>query len=818
MRNQSIGLTLILLLLIKSNIFGQKIQTGSIQGSIKSSNGIENMAGFTVRLMSIADSTGKQMVFTDYTGAYIFNNVRYGSYMLRISHIGYTTISYGPLVVAGATDTIKVKDIFISDKKNIQLEDVVVKADVPAFEKQIDRLIINVGSFISNAGTNAVDVLNNSPGVMVEDNGGISLNGKNGIVVLVDGRNIHLSGSDLINYLKSMPSGTLDRIEIMSNPPAKYSALGSAGLIDIKTKKSKDDGFNGNFTIGYAQGRLPKTYNSVNLNHKTDKLNFYGAAGYSLAENFFEVYRDRSYTYPFPKQSFNLRQNNNEKNNSKNFSYKLGVDYDVNKSTSVGVMYSGFSSPYNETGKYLNNFFDKRNILDSVLDAQSSLETHAYNNSLNVSFNHKSDSLKNEINLNFDYLEYKIDSKQLSSGISFLSNGAITDGYTLNSNNPFGTNIYSFQADYSRKVWKNGRLEAGMQYLYSSRKNAGNYVNQIGQLLIPNAGLNNSFIYGENINAAYINLRKTIRQLTLQAGLRIENTNASADKYAQLADTSFNLNYTDVFPTLYFAYKFANENTHILDFSIGRRITRPNYQDLNPSIFFFDRNTSNNGNPSLQPDYTMNYNLNYSFKSTLILGMFYSKTKNKITRIYAQIANAFTLTPINLAKVDVAGLNVNYRHSFFNWWTANLYGELTHSRYQGLILNTENLNNDFTSVQFSSSHKFKISKDWNLELSGLYRGNRILGQGVYKPIGQVNSGVQWKILDGEGSLSLNFRDMLHTWNVRRAMSIPFVDVYSTNINDTQQIGLSFSYKFGGTTSERTRIKAMESESRRAGAN
>jgi len=479
-------------------------------------------------------------------------------------------------------------------------------------------------------------------------------------------------------------------------------------------------------------------------------------------------------------------------------------------------MYNGFISPYKEKGSYLNNFYNKNGTLDSILNATSLLENRSFNNTFNTSFIINSIRSKNELSINFDFLNYTLRSEQQAGGTT-IENGNELGRYLLISRNPFTTNIYSFQTDFLRKIWSNGKLETGFQYTYSNRRNSGYYTNIISGKEIENLALNNSLQYKEHIKAAYFNLRKSMGCLTMQTGLRIEYTSASADNYSQAGNSIINLNYTDFFPTIYFAYKLDKKSDHLLDLSFGRRITRPDYQDLNPSIFFFDRNTSNKGNANLRPDYSLNYELNYSYKRKFTSGLFYSVTRNKITRVYTQLDNAFTLTPINLDMVEVMGLNANYYQPFFKWWTASVYGELTYSNYRGLILDEEFLHNNITSTRFSLNNKLKLSKDWNAELSGQYRGSRILGQGVYKPIGQINAGIQGTILDGNGTLSLNLRDILHTWNVSRSLSIPHLDVYSTNLNDTQQISISFAYRFGKSSPARARKNAIQSEAARAGA-
>jgi len=615
---------------------------------------------------------------------------------MRSGLIMIRTLSFGLLfmvsvktthaqVLPGKTDTAKAPKIK-------ELKEVTIRTKRPLLKQMIDRTVVNISDLLSNEGANAVDALNSAPGVMIEDNGSISIKGKTGATILINDKPTHLSAADLMNYLKSLPAGTLDRIEIMSNPPARYNASGISGLINIITKKDRQEGFNGSVTLGYGRGKELKTNNSLLLNYKLKDLNFFAMAGYSRLNNYFEVERQRNYSNPEPELQYGLHQENYERNSKTSYNYRLGMDYDLSKNTTLGLVFNGFVSPYTERGDYTSQFKTFNPVQDSLLVSQSDLTIRSLNKTLGLSFLQKLPGKGNELSVNLDYLNYKISSDQLSQTDTYLPDHSLKEKYILQSQNPFETNIYSAKADYSTKAFPVD-LEAGLQSTWSNRDNQGRYFNLSDGNSRSVGALNNQFKYRENINAAYLSVHKKWTLWTLKAGIRGEQTIAHVQSPLTEALSSRDLNYLSIFPTLYAAYKLDSTNSNSLNFSIGRRISRPDYQSLNPSIFFFDRNTSNRGNPLLKPDYATNVDVNYTHLGKHVFGLSFSSVRDQLTQVYKQIEGSFALIPVNINRVTSYGFNVTSAMQIADWCTSNLYGELMHTKYSGQILQEEFLDN-----------------------------------------------------------------------------------------------------------------------------
>ncbi|UCJ04784.1 TonB-dependent receptor [Chitinophaga pendula] len=792
---------------------------GTITGHIIQQGTTANIEGATIFLKKQKDTLFYRTTISDKTGNFSFVGLDSGEYGLEVSHLVFKKYSAPPITIDQYHRIVELPVIALEISDNRNLKEVVVQSEQkPLVEQQLDRQVVNVNTLIANAGANALDILGNSPGISVSEEGGISLRGRAGVKIFVDDRPAHISGKDLSNYLKSFPAGTIDKIEIMPNPPAKYDASGTAGIINIRTKKIKTKGFNSNLTLSYGQGSYARTNNSLNFNYRNNKVNIYGNASYSVLNNYFDSYRDRKYDYPGGIDNYTLAQHYYEASSKKSTNYKIGIDYDIRPQTSIGIAYSGFYSPYKERGSYKNVFSQVPGTPDSTMYVKSNLTDNARNNAVSLYLRNQFDNPEQELNLSLDYLDFKDKTNQLSENDTYLSNNTFDNRYVLISNTPFTAKIYSARTDYDSRIWGDIKMSAGAQITYSRRNSEGIYFNKRGEEIVPNESLNNRFEYKENINAFYLSLRRELNRVSIQAGLRVENTYGRASRYdfVNKRDSSFRLNYTDLFPTLFVSYKLDSIHDQQLTFSAGRRITRPTYQDLNPSIFFYDRYTSITGNPVLQPEYSSNVELAYSYGDKIRLGLVYNLTQDNITQVYEQVDKAFIGGTVNIDKVRGIGINANGTVPLYKWWTINLYGELMNTYYKGAFFKDGYLDRDLTTVRMTGSSQFRFNKGWGMELSGFYRSSMILGPAILQPVWQVHFATQKKILGDNGMISLTVRDIFKSWNVKRTIEITHANVSFSNTFDTRLVNLTFTYKFGKMGSSRVRKTGIQSEESRIG--
>lgn len=708
----------------------------------------------------------------------------------------------------------KVRKDTVSDSVKV-LKEVAVTANKSNYiEYHLDKVVVNVSGLIGMAGGNAVDILNSAPGVFVDENGDINLKGRGGVLVYVDDKPTQLSGTDLVNYLKSLPVGMIDKIELMSNPSAKYNADGTA-IINIRTKKNKRAGFNGNVSLTASYGRYFKNTNSVLLNYKTKRLNFFMNAGFTASDVYFESFRQRQYNYPNALLSYTLLQRVNESNHERSVNYRAGIDYDLGKYTTIGIMYDGYTSPYKESGRYNNHFYNTEGKLDSFTLSASRFTQAATRNTMNINLRHS--VAGKEVTVNVDYLKFFNRPLQTLESNFFQPVDSLVKQTTLLTRLPFTALIYSARVDYSDTVFNIIKMETGIQTIYSERSNSSNYFTKLADILIPDELLTNKFRYRENIQSAYINLQGKYQRLSAQAGLRIERTEGNALNYEMQfkPDTTFRVQYTNLFPTVFLMYKIDSSGNNTISFSAGKRIERPSYYDLNPSSFYFDRNTVNAGNSLLKPSFTNNLELQYIYKGKFIVGINYSNTKGYITRGYKQVGDAFISLPVNIRRYNNVGFNITWQPEITGWWNLNLYQELTGNAFNGNIGDNEYKASIEKRMTFSvrAHNRFKFSKGWAADLTAQYRSGVYLWQSSLAWIWQMHAGIQKKLTE-KASLSIGGRDIFHSWKLRRSIVVPYGQVYYHLEFDSQRFGITFNYRFGKLAGNKERRTGIDAEAGR----
>jgi iron complex outermembrane recepter protein len=704
----------------------------------------------------------------------------------------------------------------ITDKK--QLKTVVVTGQKSRFiEQQLDKIVVNPHAIISTAGGNVIDVLNIAPGVMVDENGSISLKGREGVIVYIDDKPTRLAGTDLLNYLRSLPVSMIDQIELMSNPSSRYNADGTA-IINIRLKKIRSRGINGNATLGAGSGRYFKSNNSLVLNYRNNNIHVFFNAGFSVNNAYFSSHRQRVYNYPNNILSYTLLQNVHEISHAYSGNYNLGIDYNVSKNTTVGVLYNGFTQPYRERGKYSNQFIGHSNKQDSSIESNSRFTLKSFRNALNMNLQHFFAGHRREINVNLDYLQYATRANQLLESTIYQPGDSLAKQNALITESPFTALIYSAKVNYSDTLFRTIKWEQGIQTIYSERNNTSNYLNQSGNdpLQYPDPVLNNKFRYRENIHAAYVNLQKNVNRFSAQAGLRLESTAGNALLYdmAFKPDTSFTIHYTNLFPTAYLLYKLDSSGKNTLAFSTGKRIERPGYSDLNPASFYFDRNTALTGNSLLQPAFSTNMELTYTNNRKFTAGISYSKTKGLINRGFKQVGDAFITIPVNVDLFTTFSTSIYWSFNVTRWWLVNINQEIVNRHYKGVVFN-EGLyaNESLTTLFLKTYNQFKFKRGWSADVTATYRSKLLGWQSSFRPVAQMHAGVQKKINE-KATVTVAGNDLFHTAINRRDTKIQYAQVYYYLINDTQKFNITFSYRFGKAFNNRERKTGIEAEAGR----
>jgi outer membrane receptor protein involved in Fe transport len=735
-------------------------------------------------------------------GKFEFENLAEANYFLQISAVGHDRSFSKKFAVDAATTSIDIEPIVLTARSQ-DLKSVTVAATKPLIQQKIDRMVVNVEAFVSNTGANALEVLEKTPGVQVDKDGNISLKGKQGVIVMLDGRPAYLSGTELANMLKGMQASQLEQNEVMTNPPAKYDAAGNSGIINIKTKKNKQKGFNGNMSAGFSQGFYPKTNESLSLNYRNGKLNLFSNYSFGWNQNFQELDIYRRYKNDDGSTNAIFEQNSLMKRKFIGNNLKLGMDYYLTKKTTLGVVLGGFYNPETTDGTNTMYLKSPSSQTDSLVYATSEIDENWKNLSANFYVRHIFDSTGRELSADFDYITYKASSSQRFVNTTLTPEWVKKNEEQLLGDLPVNIDIYSAKADYIHPLGKDAKLEMGWKSSYVTTDNKAQYYKGQPGNWSPDYDKTFYFDYKENINAAYISFNKQITEkFGVQAGLRYENTNLKGFTHGNPTkpDSSFDRSYNSWFPTVFLSYKL--HKNHTLSANFGRRIDRPAYQDLNPFLFFLDKYTYGAGNPYMRPQYTNNFELSHLFKGFLTTTLNYSLTTDVFSETFDQEKlpngeNGYATIQRNgnIGRRENGGIAVNAQIRASSWLTAMVYTNYNYSRYKG-VLYGDPIDVSAGNLLVSLNNQMKFSKGWSAELSGWYRTKGVEGQIIIEPFGALSAGVSKQVMKGKGTVKLNIRDIFYTQWVEGDINFKATEAHFKNYRDTRVANITFTWRFG----------------------
>ncbi len=815
MKKLSILFVIVIALGIKSIA---QVKNGRISGTIIDGN-TKTIESATITLQRAKDSSLAKMSVADKNGHFNFESVPDGKYFVSVTAVGHNKGFSETIEINTANPSVELRTIeLVPAAKNLGA--VTVTAKKPLVEQKLDRTIVNVEASITNVGNSALEVLEKSPGVTVDKDGNISLKGKQGVVVMIDGRPSYLSGADLAALLKNMPSSQLDQIEIMTNPPAKYDAAGNSGVINIKTKKNKQFGYNGSITSGYTQGRFARFNDGINFNYRNGKFNVFTSMNYSRNHRGEDLLITRNFRDANTKNLISIfDQNSAMTNQSHYYSGKVGLDFSPGKKTTMGIVLSSYSNPHTWTSRTNTFIYDPNYNLVSQTKANSRNDDKWKNFSSNFNFRTVLDSNGQELTSDLDYIQYRSTSTQpLISSYYDNAGNLLATPDTLFGNLPQNITIYSGKMDYTLPMKKGAKFEAGIKSSYVKTDNNASYDSIQNGQHIPDYNRSNHFIYTENINAAYVNYSRPLgKKWSGQFGLRIENTNAKGDQLT--TNNKFKRNYTQLFPTVYLQYSANEKNQFVINY--GRRINRPDYEDLNPFIHFLDRYTFEQGNPNLKPQFSHNIELSHTYKGFLTTTLNYSRTTDIIQQVIEQneLNNETFIKKSNIATRDQLGITVTAYKELTKWWSGNIYLNVANNKFRGIV-NNEPVSIGITGFTMQMQQQFKWGKGWGAELSGFYRTKGVEGVIFIEPIMQVDAGFSKQILKNKASIKLNVRDIFANAVFKGYSRYGNVDARFKDINDSRAVSLGFTWRFnkgklkasagksnGGASDEQERVKS-----------
>jgi hypothetical protein len=765
-------------------------QAGRLSGTVLDEKG----APIAYANVAVLQANDKRLVtgaVTEANGMFSMSSPAAGTYYLRLSAIGFADYTTLPFEVSGYDFSKNFGNLPL--KEDIEtLSEVTVQALRPTITQEADRMVVSVEGTALAAGSTAYEVLAKSPGVYIDQDGNVQLNGKTGVTIMIDGRLTYLSAKDLRSLLEGMSAENIRNIEIITNPSAKYDAEGSSGILNINLKKNDQRGMNGSVYGSYSYNRLHTYAGGGNINYKSGKWNSF--LNVDLAQR--ARGRDGTFTRVFVSSEGNtyFDQKADEEVIRKAPSVRFGADYSLNERHSLGFMAN--IAMQEASYDFLTNTYIGPSPGQPILhiDARNFTASRYTNYTTNLHYSGKFDTLGTVLTADLDYVRIvdKTHARFNNFYDTLFSSRPVSRDFLL-SENPSGYDIYAAKIDLVRPLPQGRRLELGAKASrVISDNNLRFYFNNT-ETPLPDPNRTNHFIYKENIFAGYVNLSTKVgRRINAQGGLRAEQTLSEGTSLTTGQVTE--RRYLNVFPSLFVQQK-VNE-AYELGYTYSRRIQRPNYEQLNPFIFYLDPFTWVQGNPYLRPQYTHSLGITQTFKQSYRLMLEYQLTKDFIGEVPTQYVETST-TVFNRDNVDdaknISATAIVPIKIMKNWDTNNTL-VAAYQEYSSLINNELVINNQlFYMIQ--SNHNLLLPLNMRLEVNTGYQGPVVWGLYRIEKQWWVNLGLKKSFMDDRIDLSLTANDIFKGQRVVGGADI------GGNINQFNQyflnrsIGLNLRYRF-----------------------
>lgn len=697
--------------------------------------------------------------------------------------------------------------------KSTTTTEVTVIANKQFVKTLVDKTVLNISAKPSAAGQNALELLKIAPGVVVDPNENIQMGGKNGVTVLIDNQNTQLSAQDLAQLLKSIESDNIKEIEIITNPSAKYDAAGNAGIINIILKKSLTNGFNGSLTGNFTQSTHNRSSGSTNLNFRKNKWNWFGNIGINNGYQETIANNDRKLV------NQQLVQRGIEKDQFGGNNIRAGIDYSVNKKTTIGFLWLQNTRFTNMDNTNLTAI-QQQGILDTNVVTNSIAPNRFNRNNYNVNYRWVNGN-QQSLNIDADYTHFFSGLNNQVTIITIPSNGLTAPANGIHNEAAVNIQISSIRADYTQKLTDQLKLETGFKSVYSLANNGLLVSQDLNGVWKSDTGKSNQFQFKEFIHAAYVSVQANYQKWSFQAGLRAEQTtvNGLSTSLLNQATVKPDTAYLNLFPTLFVQYQL--KENHQLGFTITKRIDRPNYQDQNPFIYQLDAFNSEQGNPYLIPQITYGAELSYTYKYATNIKVQYGVTNNYIEQLTYQVGKNTIQTPQNAGTRKMLNISISSPIPVNNWW--NMYVSLSpfYQSYQ-VTLNgfgtIENRSQSSWGMNGYMSQNFSLGKNWNADLSGWYNFQNATTIYQSKALGSINLGISKKILKEKATIKFAISDLLNTQRWEQTATTSTLDLRTYRKWESRNIAISFSYQFGnnkiktareretGSSAEMDRIK------------
>ncbi|WP_181306463.1 outer membrane beta-barrel protein [Rufibacter sp. XAAS-G3-1] len=785
---------------------------GLLTGMIKDEKG-EALSYGTVSLLKMPEASVVNGAGVEVDGTFKMPAPAPGSYLLRISALGFAALDTPPFTVTAGGFSKDFGTMVLKSDSKI-LKEVTVEAMRPTVVHHPDKMVVSVEGTAMAAGSTALEVLSKAPGVWVDQDGNIQLNGKAGVRMMIDGKLTYLTGKQLQTMLQSMPAENIKDLEIISNPSSKYDAEGNSGIINLNLKRNTQVGMNGSVYTGYQFNGQHGFNTGANVNYKTSRWSSFANVDVSRRVNL----RTNTMTRVFnsEKGATYFDQSGDELGVRLVPSLRAGTDYDFNDRHSIGAT-------ANYTALTWDNAYDTHTYLrngdlaeNEFIRANNKVDGDYYNITLNGHYVFKIDTLGSSLSADVDYVQIKDqDNSRFLNTFAYPNSTKPALVQNLGSDNPTKYHIYSAKADYTKKFLNKSKLEAGVKTSYVTSDNQLKFFFLEGSNQVNDPTRSNHFIYQENIYAGYVNYTMNLGTTwSVQTGLRAEHT--VSEGYSKTLDQTTPREYLNFFPSVFVQQKVSDN--YQLTYNYSRRINRPNYGSLNPFIFYLDPLTWAQGNPYLRPQYSNSFQVTQTFKNTYILTLGYSKTTDFIAEIPEQNTenNTSVFGPRNVDDFDSYFGTLVAPVKISNKWDINNNLTLGYQAYSISIRDKVQENKQFYYM-LNSNHTVQLPRKFKMELNAGYQGPNAYGLYKIEQNWWLDAAVKRSFLNDQLEASLAVTDIFRTRKVVGAANI------DGNINafdqyfGAQSVRLNLRYRFNkGQKFEMQRRNTTLEESNRAG--
>lgn len=758
----------------------------------------------TIRLIRTADESVISSTYSDVDGSYTFSSIAPGTYQVSATLLGHATEVSEPIVIGIGTQDYPAVNFTLNISTN-EIETVTVTAERPLIERRPDMLVVNVENSALAAGNSALDILQRSPGVTLDKDENLSLMGKQGVVVMIDGKQTHLSSTQLADLLRNTDGNSIRSIELITNPSSKYDAAGSAGMINIVLKKNRLAGTTGSATLSGGYGLKQKASASLNLSHKTEQLNVYGMLSYMDHKggqeiNIWRNVENQGSSTALDQQSVLGRASNT-------INYRSGLDLHTSDRNTLSVQVNGYLT----NNSIDNNSWTGISSLSAALDSNLHAVSYAdgkfksiggyINNQFNI------DDKGQKLVVDLDVSQFSNNRKTDYNNTFYLPSGDQKDEpYLTRSSTPTSIGIRTAKVDYTLPFTDESSLETGLKYSWVQSDNDMRYDQFVGGNWQSDLNRSNHFIYTEQVSAAYASYKNQFGKLGVQTGLRAEYS--VTDGHSLTISNRVKRDYLDLFPTVFLSY--AVSDNHQTGLSYSKRINRPNYQLLNPFSYFLDQYTYETGNPYLQPEYAHVIDASYSFKSKYHLSAGFSFTNDAIveTMVQDNETKAGYVSRDNLARQNVYYTNLNIPVKVAKFWNTNTNINAFYMGFDG-ILNNAALKQGQFAYQIRNNHNFSILPTLTAEASLHYQSALVYSIYHIKDQWALDLGVTQSLMNKRGNLKLSVSDLFDTRSQRISSNYSNLNVRINQKNETRVVRLSFTYSFGNM---KNRVQQRDSRS------